>query len=792
MKDLTAPVAVRRRFLAWTLLVVALLAGFAVVVLPRVHIETDILALLPADRGDPAVDRALARFTDQLGNRVVFLVGSTDFSRARAGARALAERLQASKAFAHVRWTVDAGWLAQARGVYGPYRDGLLSNQARSWLTQGDSAALLAHARQALYTPAVLARRSSPASDPLDLFGGFLVQTTPAVAADVDLRDGVLTVARGPTHYVLVDARLLGNAFSSGEGDRVAPAIAAALAQAHAAGLQVIASGVVLHAIAAANEARSQVLRFGIVQALGLLLLLWWAFRTWRVPLLAVVTLGVAFLAAFVAVDLAFGRIHVLTLVFGCNLAGVAIDYCMYFCADQFRAPGRWRPVDALASVGGAITVGMVVSVLSYAVLATTPFPGLQQMALFCGAGLIVAWACVLCWYPQGLRPAPERVAGRHALRFERLDGRVSAALGSAPHGLWWIVVIAVVALTGLGLQRLHFQDDIRVLQDAPPRLVQQDQEVAQLLGGGMDRRFLLVRGADPEQVLERSEALDTRLRALRRAGAIGGFMSVTQALPSERRQADNRRLLAAEVYDGEQGLMARFMRSLGFDASAVRERLAQFNPKAAPLTLAEWLPTVAAEPYRHLWLGSIGADTSAAITTLQDVHNAAALPGAAAGLPGVRLLDPVHSVSHVLGVYRVRALWLTALAGLLSAVLLAVYFRRRKDWDLAVVPALSLAVTLALFGWFGLPVNLFNVVALLLVLGLAVDYALFTQRGRAHGYSMLLPVSLAAATTLLAFGLLALSSTPFVRSLGLTVLVGVLVSWSACLVVGKRGSARR
>ncbi len=779
---------IRRRFRLWTAAVVALVVVFGAWVLPHPQLETNILALLPSDHADPGVDRALQRFTDLFGSQLVFLVGDRDFGKAKSGAQALAATLQSSGKFEQVRWKIGAGWLQQATATYAPYRGGLLSDRMHHWLQQGDGAKVLAQARQALYTPAAFMRRSSAGDDPLDLFGSFLAQTTPAVAGKLDLRDNVLTTTDQDLHYVLVNAVMSGKPFSATAGKTVGPVLDQALAAARANGFKVIGSGVVFHAIAAANEAKTQLDRFGVIQSLGLLLLLWWAFRSWRVPLLAVSTLLVGFVAAFTACQFMFGRVHVLTLVFGCNLAGVAIDYCLYFCSDQFRVPGRWHPRDALVQVGGAITLGMLISVLSYAVLATTPFPGLRQMAVFCGVGLAVAYACVLCWYPHWLRPAPVEGALRRAARFASLDASLARSIARTPSLAWAAVVVVLIAVAGFGLSRLQFQDDVRVLQDAPPALVKQDESVGRLLGVQTDRRFFLVRGANAQDVLEREETLRARLAQAVSRGEIGSYTAVTQALPSAQRQAEDRTLLARQVYDDNEGLLAQFMRELGFSKQTIDVRLAAFKPQAPPLTVRQWLPTTAAEPYRHLWLGDIGDGVFASVVTMSDVHDAVAVARQTAGLPGVRLIDRIADVSAVLGAYRARVLWLAALASALSVLLLALNFRRRADLLLAFTPALAALLTFAAFGLLGIAVNLFNVVALLLVLGLSVDYAIFTQRGRVQGISMLLSVSLAAAATLLAFGLLALSPTPFIRSLGLTVLIGVLIDFALCLIMGKIG----
>ncbi|MBC7663537.1 MAG: hypothetical protein H7276_07020, partial [Caulobacter sp.] len=73
------------------------------------------------------------------------------------------------------------------------------------------------------------------------------------------------------------------------------------------------------------------------------------------------------------------------------------------------------------------------------------------------------------------------------------------------------------------------------------------------------------------------------------------------------------------------------------------------------------------------------------------------------------------------------------------------------------------------------------NVLALALLLGIGVDYGIFLlERENADAGSAWLSVVLGAASTWLSFGLLALSSTPALRSFGLTLLFGILIVWFA------------
>ena len=121
---------------------------------------------------------------------------------------------------------------------------------------------------------------------------------------------------------------------------------------------------------------------------------------------------------------------------------------------------------------------------------------------------------------------------------------------------------------------------------------------------------------------------------------------------------------------------------------------------------------------------------------------------------------------------------WLLLFANLAALAVLSWRFGWRDGLRLAVPSAAACLTTLGLFGWLGLHVNLFNVFALLLVLALGVDYGIFLRHGRTSRVTAILSVTLSACTTLIGFGMLAFSATPFIRSIGATLLCGIVCSW--------------
>jgi len=151
-------------------------------------------------------------------------------------------------------------------------------------------------------------------------------------------------------------------------------------------------------------------------------------------------------------------------------------------------------------------------------------------------------------------------------------------------------------------------------------------------------------------------------------------------------------------------------------------------------------------------------------------------LEAQASGIDGVRWVDRTADFSALLKHYRklMSALLLVGIV-LVFAVL---YWRYRAQAWRVFAPTLAAGgLTLGLLGLFGQPLQLFNVLALMLLLGMGIDYGIFLVEHRGDA-SAWLAVCVGAASTWLSFGLLGLSATPALRAFGLTLLFGIGLVW--------------
>jgi len=759
----------RLRFRVWVGALIVLAVVFATLVVPRLHIETDLLDLLPRTSEAGALDDRLAEFAAANARKVLFLVGHAQPDSASAAARAFAKSLAGSAAFTAVRgeWGGEADaathWYRENRSV-------LLANSVRADLLAGHRDSVEQTLLSNLYSPIGFAQDG--AGDPLGLEQLYLFERLPTAGA-AQLEGDQLVVHRADATFVLVLAQTIASPFGLDMQAAAREAVDGATRAANeAAGgdVQLLQSGALAHATAATASARGEVTLFSSIGTIAVLAILLTLFRSWRAPVLGLVALTAGAGAGIAATHFVFGQLHLIALVFGSSLIGVAIDYSMHFLSDQFRDPD-WQPPQALPQVAAPILMGMAATLVGFVGLLLLPFPGLQQMAVIAVAGLPVACGTVLCLYPV--------LAARRAAVLPQWCARLLASLdantASAPAKRSYRIAAAVlIAFCVAGLWRAHFQDDVRALQPRSTEPVRMEKAVRQLLQDSTETALFVVTGKDAQAVLEAEENLVGELDRLVSTGALGSFHAVTQSLPSIQRQRTDHQLLQENVYSAE-GILPRIMQQLGFDSAAIDTERKQFVREPIPVLPERWLDDPASHLLRELWLGDRNG-VFASVVTLGGASDLQILRGL--GLPNVRFVDRVQEISDTLTRYRHAVGALLAGAYLALAIVLALAFGARTSARLLLPPAAASLVALATLGLLAIPITLFTVLALLLMLAMGVDYAIFLHEARRAPRTALLAVTLSALTTAISFGLLGFSSTPFISAIGITLAVGIASCW--------------
>jgi predicted exporter len=746
-------------WLAWlaTLALLCALAWWRVA--PSGPIQTDILQLLPQDSADATLDAANRRSRDAFSQQMLVLVRGADDARTRTAAQAAHASLRA----AGLTSAAGGDTFERALDVYRQHGFALLSPERIARLRDKGASALATDVAVALASPAGMVGLGNDPGGYVRDFVGHLPRPYPDFLPDGDL----LSATRGAERVFLLRMSLPDAAFGSAGAAQAVNAIASARAAVASAcaDCRLQATGAALFTAAASAQAHREAVVLGVTSTLLIMILIAWAYRSLAPHLLGFLQLGASVTAATAAVIAVFGSIHVLTLVFGTTLLGIAIDYAFLYFSEYWFGGGAPRAVWRTMRAG--LGVGLLTGVAAFAFLALTGFPALSQMAVFSIAGLIEAALVVALIFPVSLT-APPRVPEHALLRWSA--GFFAIARQPGPWRRYLPLLALVIA--ALGAWRIHAHDDVRELSRLSPQLLAADQEVRTTLGRYPAPGYFLISAPDAAQALTREAELTRRLQArLPQASVLG----LSRFLPPPAQQQAS--LSAwADVFADAAGLRKAFV-DLGLPAALADHieagwQAARHTPLQADALFAA-LPDL-----RHFQLPTPdGTALMATVFGARDL-NAASLRAAADGIAGVRFVEPITRIDALFTGIRVRAMWLVLLGYLAISAILIWRYRWREALRMLYPPVLAMALTLGALGWLGVSLNIFSVVALILILGLGRDYAVFLREAGAGDRPAALTVLLSAATTIIGFGLLAFSETPALQSFGLATGLGIFFSY--------------
>jgi predicted exporter len=730
--------------------------------LPRVPVETSVFALVPADASDKGLAEASKDLREDAQKRLAFLVGHSDPVQAGVAADELAAALQGVSALAGVRSQVPDTAAAALLRFYAPHQALLLAPEDQARLEAG-SGALADAALRTLYLPPGMSGSLGFERDPFGQAGRWLAARAGA-AGKLQFRDGRLWADGDSQHWVLVSAELKIRPASLGQADALEAQLNAARGRALShSGVSVLRTGFAFHELSAARRAQIEASSIGTASVIALLAMLWAAFRGWRSIGLIYVPVGAGCLLATAGVLAAGGPLHLMTLVFGSTLVGSGEDYGLHLLSGLYESR-PWDPDRRLRAVWRSLWLALVTSLLGYCVLFLVPIAAIKQVALFSCLGLIGAWLTTVWLFPWATRSLP--LAG------QRARSGMAKAVALWPRltrqRLW--ILLPVLVVLAWSWSRLRTDDDVRLLYAQDPVLKAEQERAEPLLGFPSDGRFFALTGKDAEARLQAEEALRARLAALDPTAPLA--LGVSLFVPSEAAQARARVAWERSLPAAALKLQAQ----LGEPGLAQRLRT-QIRRQSQPLRVADWLADPVSTPFRRLWRDGEGAVSVVLVPA--GIHlDVAALQSAAAQVPGARLIDPVGRVSSQLGGLRLRLSWVLALGGL--GIIAALYGTLGARATGALAPTLlGVGFGLAGLAWADLPLNLFAVLAVALIMGVGVDYGVFVQESRdGAAPAALLTISVGAGSNLAAFGLLAFSSTPALRVIGLVLSLGLGAAW--------------
>ncbi|WP_285410199.1 transporter [Variovorax sp. efr-133-TYG-130] len=759
--------------LAWLLVLVC-----GAVVIARTQIGADLSAFLPKSP-DVRQRVLIEQLQSGVASRTLMLgiEGGSVEQRATVS-RAVAKSMRESQLFDLVQngdvsdWSDSGTWVFEHRYQLSP---GVVPGQ----FTAAGLRDAINETLSMLGTPAGNVIKPLLDRDPTGETQRIAMELVPASAPRSE--DGVWMSRTAPRALMIATTRAAG-----GDLDAQAVAIARVNAAYEAASRgmgadapKLLLSGPPVFSVMSRDKIKTEAIHLAVVGGIvmgGLLLL---AFASPRALVIAFLPVATGVVVGTASVSLVFGSVHGLTLGFGSTLIGETVDYAIYYLIQARGAAvagtgwQRWRDLN-----WPTVRLGLLTSVCGFAALVFSGFPGLAQLGVFSIAGLVSAALATRYVLPM---LAPDGATGMGMRRY--MAQLAGALVRGLPRLRWPLAALGVAALGLVLWQGGHlWRADLGAMSPVPKAAQQMDEMLRNDIGASDGGVLVVAYGDDEQAALRNTEAAAARLDALVDSGELVGYETVTRVLPSMQTQAA--RIASLPTSDVLRANLAEATKGMPLPASRLEPFVQEVEVarKLQPVQRAD----LAGGPLGSVLNTLMYQRPGGGWGTLVVLHpgtkfDQKRLETALAGLPDVQVVDVGRELAGLYQRYLHEAFVQVLLGALAVVVLLGIYLRSWRRL-LAVCQPLLFAVVLTLGGMAVLQaaLGILHLVGLLLIVAVGSNYALFFDQLRTTGQAdedTLASLMLANLTTVVSFGLIAISDIPALSSIGRVVAPGALLA---------------
>ena len=758
---------------AVALWVVFLLA--CVVIISRSHFTTDLSAFLPRTP-TPEQQLLMDQLRDGLASRLILVgIEGADASTRAKLSKQIAQALRADPAFV----TVNNGEPVNTERdrIFLFNNRYLLSNAvtpARFGVEGLHSA--LGDTIDLLASPAGLLVKSMLPRDPTGEMAQLLDQLNSG--NQPKLLNGAWVSRDGERALMLIQTRAAGSNTDAQQQAMSAIRQAFEFSSGTTLKTKLLMTGPGVFSVVSRDTIKNQVSHLSAISIVLIAVLLLLVYRSFTALALGFLPVVSGALAGVAAVSLVYGVVHGVTLGFGTALIGEAVDYSIYLFVQSGRTHEDHQ--SWVKRFWPTVRLGVLTSIVGFASLLLSGFPGLAQLGLYAIAGLVTA-AMVTRFVLPYLLPTKFHIHDVTAIGVV-----LSRLVRSATKLRWTAIGLLLLASAILIHHRASlWNDKISSLSPVSQADVALDARLRADMGAPDVRYLVVISGANQESVLRSAEQVSRVLQTQVDNGELAGFESPSRYLPSSETQLA--RQASLPTADTLETRLAQAVRGLPLQATLLA-------PFVADVTAARNQPLLQLTDLEHTSM-AMAVD---ALLIQQKNRWTALLPLTApkdaginadrirtalssTSLPDVLFVDMKAESDRLYSGYLNEAI-LLSLGGLFAIIGLLLIVFRSPVRVMRIVAPLAAAVITVTAGLilFGQQLIILHLVGLLLVVAVGSNYALFFDKSDSH--TSISPRTLASMlfanlTTVAGFGLLAFSNVSILQAMGITVAPGVILA---------------
>ena len=471
-------------------------------------------------------------------------------------------------------------------------------------------------------------------------------------------------------------------------------------------------------------------------------------------------------------------EISAISLGIGSIILGISVDYALHLFSHYRKNASVEK---ALKDLTAPILISSLTTVSAFLSLYFIPSKALNDLGLVAALSVFSAAVFSLVVLPHLL----ENKQGKTRVEYSNTILDKIARYDFSKNKILVLIILLISIVFIFSSRGVQFESDMTSSNYMSQELKATEKKLNKLSGVSEKTVYLVSTGANLEEALYRNENLLSEVDSLKNSGVIKNDTDISRILPSKEKQKSGI-LRWNNFWESKAGDLENRMihegRKTHFNANAFSEFYSLLKKEFHPVNFEE-IPL-----FHDLFLDNffIQTDTLAAVINILDVdksriHN---VYDTFDNKSNIWIFDRQMITEELVSILSENFSKLIPFLFVIVFVILLISFGRIELSILAIIPiAASWLWTVGIMGVLSIKFNIFNIIVLIFILGLGIDYSIFIIKGLTGDYkygknnsdSYKVSVLLSVITTLLGIGVLIFARHPALRSVATVSIIGIL-----------------
>ena len=710
----------------------------------RAKIETNFLSIAPKFEESGRFQNSIETFFLQNSSEIKILIESYDFDKAKNSAIEIENYIKQN--FENVAVNLYSKNYDDILETIIKYKYQLISKEIREVLLNNQASRVAEEGIANFYSPFFIPIVDNIEDDPFFVLNSKLIELLQN-NNNIETRDGISFINYEGKFNVLLKMDIDKKIDSMIFFDRLTELLRK---MENDEEIKIYISGVPIHAYYSQKSAQKEITIISAVSLIFICLIFLFIFKSVKPYIISMISIAVSSATSFFLLSILLDSIHIFTFVFGTSLIGVSLDYSIHFITEWYNEKDK---KEVLRKILPSMSLSFMTTIASYFALSLTSLSLLKQTALFSIFGLASSFLTVIIIYPIIFKN-DNRFLRENILNKTKniLSGYVDFL--NIKFVLFLTIFVILISIINIPKLKVNFSSN--QLYNPPDFLTYNETEIYKRLNSSLSRNIIISRGNSLNEALENEETLENYFT---------NYRALSKIFYSKSRQIENIKL----VEDNLMPLLKKQTEDLGFDNEIYDKIKSEFESvKNEFLNIEDLIESM--DELKKLIVKNNGkyfiiSTTDETETKIIENEN-------------IKIFNINFEINEALDKTARTAIKTALIAYIIIFFFMIIFLSKKHAIAIMIIQIISILVNLSVHSIFNFSVNIFSVFALILSIGISIDYCIFFSKSKAKKEVTFLSIFLAMITTALSFGTLSFSGFIPVKSFGLFLFIGILVTF--------------